>query len=142
MFKHILLPTDGSEISSAMIRKCIAFALENNAKVTGVHVLPAHPDEDPELQGGEKNYRRDSEAHGQLCLLEITQSAREQGVPCDTMLLRHVRPYEAILMAAREQGCDLICMASHGRGGHQSRQVGSETLMVLLDSHIPVLVLR
>ena len=142
MFKHILLPTDGSEISSAMIRKCIAFAAENRAMVTGLHVLPVHRPAAATTRDDDEQYRRDSEAHGRLCLSEIELIAQDHGVPCKTVLTRNDRPYEAILEAAREAGCDLICMATHGHGGYQRKQLGSETEMVLFNSRLPVLVLR
>jgi len=38
MFKHILLPTDGSVLSEAAIKKGVAFAKEISAKVRGLTV--------------------------------------------------------------------------------------------------------
>jgi nucleotide-binding universal stress UspA family protein len=145
MFKHILLPTDGSAISSAMVRECITFAKECGAIVTGLHVIPefhvlTHQTE--MLEATREEYRRDSMAHARLYLTEIEQVARDLGVECKTVVHTDDQPYEVIIKTAREHDCDLICMASHGRRGVKGVLLGSETQKVLTHSQIPVLVFR
>ncbi|MYN17874.1 universal stress protein [Rugamonas sp. FT107W] len=145
MFKHILLPTDGSAISSAIIQKTIAFAKESGATVTAVHViapfhvLTAHADM---LEATRDEYLRDSQAHAQRYLEDIEKAAREIGVQCKTVICTDDQPYEQIIETARLHGCDLICMASHGRRGVKGMLLGSETQKVLTHSQIPVLVFR
>ncbi|MES2164518.1 MAG: universal stress protein [Pseudomonadota bacterium] len=145
MFKHFLMPTDGSAISSAILRPCIQFAKECGASITAVHVIPEFhvlTYQVEMLEATREQFRQDSAAHAKRYLADIEQYARELGVPCTTLTLHHEQPYEAIIQSAREQGCDLICMASHGRRGVKGMLLGSETQKVLTHSQIPVLVFR
>jgi nucleotide-binding universal stress UspA family protein len=72
----------------------------------------------------------------------MKQAADEAGVPCDTAYVTTEHPYEAIIQAAEDKGCDLIMMASHGRRGMRGVLIGSETSKVLTHTQIPVLVFR
>jgi nucleotide-binding universal stress UspA family protein len=71
----------------------------------------------------------------------IGSNAREAGVDCDTLCVEHDKPYEAIVDTAKQQGCDLVVMASHGLRG-VSAILGSETLKVLTHTSVPILVYR
>ena len=145
MFKHILLPTDGSAISTAIVRNCIAFAKASGAMVTGLHVIPEFhvlTYQTEMLEATAEQYRQDSTAHAKLYLEAIEQVARELGVQCKTVVRTDNQPYEVIIEVARELGCDLICMASHGRNGIKGMLLGSVTQKVLTHSQIPVLVFR
>jgi nucleotide-binding universal stress UspA family protein len=75
---------------------------------------------------------------------ELSTNAHEHeiGVPCDTMQVENAQPYQAIIAAASDRGCDLIAMASHGRGGLSAVVLGSVTNKVLAHTKIPVLVYR
>ena len=145
MFKHVLLPTDGSPQSEAAVRQGIALAKEQQARVTGIHVVPEfhvftyHPDM---LEDTRAEYERDSKAQATKILATVEDAARAAGVPCDTVCATNDEPYEAIIKTADEKGCDLIAMASHGRKGMKGLLVGSETQKVLTHSHQPVMVLR
>jgi nucleotide-binding universal stress UspA family protein len=145
MFKHILLPTDGSELSAAALREGIRFAKSIGAKVTGLCVIPS---QDPffyqkrmpkaaleELYQGSKEL---AEAY----LAAVEKGAKESGVACGVVYERSDFPYEAIIRVAAQKGCDLIMMASHGRRGVKALLIGSETQKVLTHSKIPVLVYR
>jgi nucleotide-binding universal stress UspA family protein len=145
MFKHILLPTDGSELSEAAIHKGIQFAKSINAKVTGFHViLPFHvfTFQTEMLEDTKEQFERDSQAHAERCLDVIKKAAAEAGVRCDTDSVVASHPYDAIIKAAEAKGCDLILMASHGRRGVQGLLIGSETQKVLTHTKRPVLVVR
>lgn len=145
MFKHILLPSDGSELSEAAIQKGILFAKSINAKVTGFHViLPFHivTLRTQMLEDTREQFERDSKAHAKEFLAVIEKAAKEAGVTCDTAYVTDDHPYEAIIKAAEEKGCDLVMMASHGRKGVQGLLIGSETQKVLTHIKIPVLVFR
>lgn len=145
MFKHILLPSDGSELSDAAIQKGIQFAKSINAEVTGFHViLPFHVFslrlgmlEDTKAQ-----YERQAKDQAEQYLSVIKKAAEKAGVSCDTDYETSSHPYEMIIKAAETKGCDLIMMASHGRRGLQGLLIGSETHKVLTHSKIPVLVFR
>lgn len=145
MFAHILLPTDGSLSTEPVIRKCITFAKEIGAKITGLYVVPEFHvlayspgivNDTPE------RYQQDSEARARQILTQIELEAKEQGVPCDTLFVYGDEPYETIIKAAGERGADLVCMASHGRKGVKGVLLGSVTQKVLTHSQIPVLVFR
>ena len=145
MFKHILLPTDGSPLSEAAVRRAVQFAKTINARVTGFCVVTAlrYVGWDAEI-GPE--FKKQAEAAVQAAvtqnLLAIEAAAKEAGVPCDTAWERGDQPYEAIIEAAQTRGCDLIIMASHGRAGVRALLLGSETQKVLTHSKIPVLIYR
>jgi nucleotide-binding universal stress UspA family protein len=145
MFKHILLPTDGSALSEAAIHKGIQFAKSINAKVTGFHViLPFHvfTFQTEMLEDTKEQFERDSQAHAERCLDVIKKAAEAAGVRCDTDSVVASHPYDAIIKAAEDKGCDLILMASHGRRGVQGLLIGSETQKVLTHAKRPVLVIR
>jgi nucleotide-binding universal stress UspA family protein len=75
-------------------------------------------------------------------LSRAADAAKQAGVPCDTMQVENARPYQAIIAAASDRGCDLIVMASHGRGGLSAVVLGSVTNKVLTHTKTPVLVYR
>ena len=145
MFKRILLPTDGSELSSRAVLAGVSFAKEVGAQVVGVTALPdfktftANADM---LESTEDEYLGASETRGGKYLATIADAARSVGIACTTLLVRSDDPHDAILRTARDQGCDLIVMASHGRHGLTGLLLGSETQKVLVHSAIPVLVYR
>jgi nucleotide-binding universal stress UspA family protein len=145
MFKHILLPTDGSELSEAAIQKGVQFAKSINAEVTGFHViLPFHVFtlQTEMLEDTKEEYERQSKVQAERFLGVIKKAAEKTGVSCNTDYVTSSHPYEMIIKAAEKKGCDLIMMASHGRRGMQGLLIGSETQKVLTHTKIPVLVCR
>jgi len=145
MFKHILLPTDGSELSEAAIQKGIQFAKSINAEVTGFHViLPFHVFSLRMgiLEDTKEQYERQSKDQAEQFLGVIKKAGEKACVSCDTDYVTSSHPYEMIIKAAEKKGCDLIMMASHGRRGLQGLLIGSETHKVLTHTKIPVLVFR
>ncbi len=145
MFNHILLPTDGSELSAAAIKQGVRFAKSIGAKVTGLCVMQRqHPfsyeTEIPTevLEQVAKQCKDRAETY----LAAIQKEAGESGVACDVVYENNDYPYEAIIRVAKQKGCDLIMMASHGRRGVGALLIGSETQKVLTHSRTPVLVFR
>ena len=143
MHKHILIPTDGSELSQKAIDYGMALAKSVNAKVTVVTVsapfrLWATPVTTDIVEEYEKQMRQLSAEYLELAK-ELAVAA---GVTCEVLQIEHDQPYLAIIDAARRRSCDLIVMASHGRRGISAIVLGSETLKVLTHSTIPVLVFR
>ncbi len=147
MFKHILVPTDGSPLSSDTVKRAIAFAKETGARVTfffakpdypvafygeGALIDPTTPDKFAEMA--------DQQAREILATHE--SAAKAEGVVCGSVSTVSDIPYEAIIAAAEGAGADLIFMASHGRRGFSGLLLGSETQKVLTHSKIPVLVYR
>ena len=143
MFKHLLIPTDGSELSEAAIQAGVQFAKSINAKVTGLHAMPKFHvlAYGPEMVTDTRaEFAKACKAHADQFLAVIMRAAKAADVPCETVLQTTDYPYEAIIATAKEKGCDLIMMASHGRRGVEAFLLGSETQKVLTHSKIPVLV--
>jgi nucleotide-binding universal stress UspA family protein len=145
MFRHILIPTDGSLLSTAAVESGVAFARDAGAQVTVLAVIePYHiwwADTGPASESEvacQKEVGDDIRRH----LAEVERKAREQGVRCTVLQVVHEHPYRAIIDTAKKSGCDLIAMASHGRRGVAALVEGSETTKVLTHSSIPVLVYR
>ena len=145
MFKHLLLPTDGSELSLAAIRQGIRFAKESNARITGVSVTPEFhvlTFNTTMIEDTKETFLAESRAQAEANLALLKKAAEAEGVACDTEVLVNDHPYEAIIRVAQDKGCDLIVMASHGRSGAKALLLGSETHKVLTHTRIPVLVYR
>lgn len=147
MFKHILLPTDGSKLSRKAVKRGIDLARKCGARVTALHVLPEFKmmvDDgittiSPALK---KRFEDEGRTRAEKMLGEIAREARARGVRCATLCVSGDSPYLQIIGAARRKKCDLILMASHGRRGISSLLLGSETSKVLLHTRVPVLVVR
>jgi nucleotide-binding universal stress UspA family protein len=145
MFKHILLPTDGSELSVAAVHQGIRFAKSIGAKVTGLCVMPLQQMIFYDMVIPGEAFQQTTQPWRELAetyLATIEKAAREAGVACDIVYERSDSPYEDIIRVAEKKGCDLIMMASHGRRGVKAILIGSETQKVLTHSKIPVLVYR
>lgn len=146
MFKHILVPTDGSALSQAAIEKAVLFAKESGARISFFCAAQAVTMYDG--LGGifsaqtPATLRDIANNISQEILAAAEKQAQIQGVPCTTLSQIAEQPYAAIIEAATLQGCDLIFMASHGRRGLDALLLGSETQKVLTHSTIPVLVYR
>ena len=149
MFKHILVPTDGSALSLRAVKVALGLARERHARVTAFHVIepfvPVAYMEGvlpyPELYSPTE-YKRATEAAAKRMLDRIARRAAAARVRCDTVFVTAQAPWRAIIRAARSKGCDLIVMSSHGRTGLGAVVLGSVTNKVLTHSKIPVLVCR
>ena len=145
MYKHILVPTDGSELSQEAIDHGIGLAKALNAKVTAVtvsepfHVFAVEPGM---VTDTPDEYKKRIAAVTAKYLKAAKDAATAAGVPCDVVQVEHEHPYEAIIDTARKKGCDAIVMASHGRRGVSAIVLGSETVKVLTHSNTPVVVVR
>jgi nucleotide-binding universal stress UspA family protein len=145
MFKHILIPTDGSDLSNKAIRYGMALAKASNAKVTGITVtIPFHVFAiEPEMfTDTADSYKKRTSTVATKYLTQLKDAAAAAGVACAVIHAEHEHPYQVIIDAASKNGCDLIAMASHGRRGISAVVLGSETVKVLTHSKIPVLVYR
>ncbi|MDR2166115.1 MAG: universal stress protein [Zoogloeaceae bacterium] len=147
MFKHILVPTDGSQLSQDATRRAVEFARHIGARITAFYAKPEYPVTyfgegaliDPTTP---EKFSEMVEQQARDVLDCVTAECEKSGVPCETVSATSDIPYEAIIDAAEKQSCDLIFMASHGRKGISGLLLGSETNKVLTHSKIPVLVYR
>jgi nucleotide-binding universal stress UspA family protein len=143
MYRHILIPTDGSELSQKAVEHGIDMGKSTNAKVTVLTVSP--PFHALSVEPGTVTYTRaEYETHCAAVAAKYLKSARDAasaaGVRVDTVHVEHSHPYQAIIDVAAQRGCDLIVMASHGRRGISAVVLGSETVKVLTHSSVPMLV--
>lgn len=147
MFKHILVPTDGSALSTDTVKRAILFAKEAGAKVTFFYAKPDYPIAlygegaliDPTTP---EKFSEMAEKQAKEILGACEGLAALESVACTSASATSDIPWEAIIDAANTAGCDLIFMASHGRRGLTGFVLGSETQRVLTHSKIPVLVYR
>jgi len=147
MYKHILIPTDGSETAAKAVEAGIEFAREAHARVTLFTAVPQY-----QLPGEGKILSRrmlSLAEHEQLSreaaervVAAAIERARAAGVEFDIDFAQSDRPHEAIVEAARRNGCDAIFMATHARTGLAALWHGSETTAVLRSSEIPTMVFR
>jgi nucleotide-binding universal stress UspA family protein len=148
MFKHILVSTDGSRLSLKGIKAGVRLAAALGARVTGVCVIP--PWRTPVYGEGvtygvprsPAQYKEAMEKAARKTLAAVEIEAEMAGVPCATRFVTAERAWEGILRVAKARRCDLLSIASHGRGGLSGLLIGSETQRVLAHSKLPVLVTR
>ncbi|WP_313951467.1 universal stress protein [Accumulibacter sp.] len=147
MFKHILVPVDGSDLSKETARRAVSFAKEAGARITAFFAKPEYPVSyygegaliDPTTP---EKFAELAEQQAQQVLDFVVELCQNAGVKVDKLSLTSDIPYQAIIDGATQSGCDLIFMASHGRRGISALLLGSETHKVLTHSKIPVLVFR
>ena len=147
MFRHLLVPIDGSVLSDGAVDKAVVFAKDTDASIS---FLFARPDPGASVYGESELSRamdpdafaRRADAQAEAILTRAVDRAREGGVACAALSRMAGEPYEAIIATAAEAGCDLILMASHGHRGIKGLLLGSQTQKVLLHSKFPVLVYR
>lgn len=140
MYRHILIPTDGSEIADRGIKAGLLLASALGARVSIIVVeAPFDPFDVPDNKAHEAWQIK---AYARKVLDEAERRAKSAGVSCECVLAGGAKPPQAILETAMNKGCDLIVMASHGRGGLSLELLGSVTQKVLIDAKIPVLVCR
>jgi nucleotide-binding universal stress UspA family protein len=147
MFKHILIPTDGSAVSAKAVKAGIAFAKESGARVTGYYAV----DPVPMRIYGEgyvadkesiAEFERRARAAAKKHVAAIGRAARDAGVDFEPLTQTARTPYEGIVEAAQKRKCDLIFMSSHGRRGLMRLALGSVADRVMTLSKVPVLVYR
>jgi nucleotide-binding universal stress UspA family protein len=147
MFKHILIPTDGSTVSAKAVKAGIAFAQQVGAKVTAYHAVEPVPTRlygegyvaDRQMVA---EFGRRARVAAKKHVAAVERAAAKAGLACETLVQTARTPYEGIVEAAKKRRCDLILMASHGHRGLMRLTLGSVTDKVIQLSKIPVLVYR
>ena len=145
MYKHILIPTDGSPLSEVAIKQGLQLAKTVNAKVTVLttmppfHVIAVEP---TMVTDTREQYDKDVMGIAERRLTFPREAARAAGVVYEDVPMIAEHPWAAIVETAKTRGCDLIVMASHGRKGVAALVLGSETTKVLTHTTTPTLVCR
>jgi nucleotide-binding universal stress UspA family protein len=149
MFKHILIPTDGSKLAAKGVAAGVKLAKALGAKVTALYVIfpytaPVYGEAAVYYVPGlsQKEAEKAFVKQAKQALGVVESKARAAGVRCSVRHVTGDQPWQAILRTARAAGCDGIVMASHGRGGLAGLILGSETTRVLANSRLPVVVVR
>lgn len=150
MYKHLLIPTDGSELSARAVEKGVELANSLGASVTFIYVQPEYPLPIGGI-GAEgllithatrEEFTKSAHLLAERILGEALETARKAGAQADSETSISDNPFQVIVKMAQDKGCDLIFMASHGRKGLAGILIGSETHKVVTHSTVPVLVYR
>ncbi|MYM28575.1 universal stress protein [Duganella sp. CY15W] len=145
MFKSILFPTDGSDLSEKVTATVMEFARLHQSRITAVTVIqpmlmPTLGDGAAVIDAGQYEVQMQSTARDHIN--KVAAAASAAGVPFEGIVATSTNPADEIVQAAKKYGCDLIVMASHGRTGLSKLLLGSETQSVLSHTSLPVLVLH
>lgn len=143
MYKRILIPTDGSDISAVAADAAIAFAKICGSELVALSVVQP----DPMFQSAEGVATGILDVdvlmeEGQRYVGRIAEAAAKAGIHCTVMTCYGTSPSDEIVDAVKRTGCDLVFIASHGRRGLSRLVAGSVTQRVLADSPVPVMVYR
>jgi nucleotide-binding universal stress UspA family protein len=147
MFKHILVPTDGSPTALKAAKAAVRFAAETGARITAYYAIESGT---PQLYGegygidalSLREFERSAREAGERHVGAVTKLAKAARVPFASLVAKASTPYEGIAAAARKKKCDVIFIASHGRRGLSKLMMGSVTQKVLAHATVPVLVYR
>lgn len=145
MYRKILIASDGGEPAQRAAQDAIALAAAVGARVLAVTVSDIFPSNTAVLMPRASDvdrYEAAAATAAQKILDNISRHASAVGVDCETLHVTGAPPFEGILKASREHGCDLIAMATHGRRGLDRILLGSQASKVVADSRVPVLVCR
>src|SRR5262245_54074595 len=145
MYRHLLVPIDGTDLSVQVIGNAVALARALQARITFFHAVSDaaaswHGELDVLRLTAHSEYEYLVHGRATELLAKAEAAARAQGVPCASAHAVSDRPAQAVIEAARTSGCDLIFMASHGHRGKLGMAFASDTLSVLMSAGLPVLV--
>jgi nucleotide-binding universal stress UspA family protein len=144
MFKRILIPTDGSEITAKAVDAAVQLAQSVGARLYTISVKEPFPySAISEMQPTPPQEFFDAQERiASKRIQTVRDTCAAAGVACEAHTIEALHPWEAIIEHAQRMECDLLVMASHGRRGVTALLLGSETQKVLTHSKIPVLVVR
>jgi nucleotide-binding universal stress UspA family protein len=149
MYKHILISTDGSDVAQKGVDHGLTLAKNLDARVTVITVTEPFPVYASTAAAGwapgpidMAGYEEGQKDFADKVLASAKAAATKLGVAVSVLHVPDARPAEAIVDAARSEGCSLIVMSSHGRRGLGRLLLGSQTSEVLTHSPVPVLVVR
>lgn len=144
MFKHILVPVDGSPTSIQSIEKAVAMAQAFKSAVTVIYVIDAYAftGVGVDFAYGQTEYLSAATAEAQVSIKAAKEVFEASGIAVTTSIVEGSVVYKGILGAAESIGADLIVMGSHGRKGLEKLVLGSVAAQVLSNAHLPVLIVR
>lgn len=144
MFKHLLIPTDGTDVTAKAVDTAIELAKGLGAKLSTITVKEPFPySAISEMQPiPPQEFYDAQERIADNRVKAVVDRAKAAGLDCQAFTVEAVHPWEAIIDHAKAQNVDLVVMASHGRRGVSALLLGSETQRVLIHSPVPVLVVK
>jgi nucleotide-binding universal stress UspA family protein len=140
MYRHILIPTDGSELADHGVAHGLALAKHVGAKASVVFVVEPFPEMTGRYLETVARYVELRKEQATSVLDAAANAAKKAGVHCETIQVENAQPHQGIIAVAEDKGCDLIVMSSHGRSGLSALLIGSVTNKVLTHAKTPVLV--
>ncbi len=140
MYRHILIPTDGSQPAERGVAHGLTLAKSLGAKVSVIFVMEPFSEMTGRFLEAVARYAELRKEQATSELNRAADAAKEAGVSCETIQVENAQPHQAIIEAAQDKGCDLIVMSSHGRSGLSKLLIGSVTNKVLTHAKTPVLV--
>ena len=144
MFKHILVPVDGSPTSLAAIDKAIGLAKSYGSAVTAIYVIDPYPftGVGADFAYGQDQYLSAAKAEADTAIGAVSERLTAAGIPADTRIIEAHAVWRGILEASEAVGADLVVMGSHGRRGLEKLVLGSVTQSVLSHTKLTTLVVR
>ena len=144
MFKHILVPVDGSATSMLAVSKAVQLAQAFGSEVTAVYVLDPYPftGVGADFAYGQAQYLSAATSEANKALEDVSKAMADSGVTVHTLVGEGHAVHEGIVRVGENVGADLIVMGSHGRRGFEKLVLGSVAQRVLQTAHVPVLVVR
>ncbi|WP_448251422.1 universal stress protein [Ottowia oryzae] len=144
MFKHILVPVDGSETSLAAVDKAIGLAKAFGSTVTAIYVIDPYPftGVGADFAYGQDQYLGAAKAEANAAVEAVAQRLTAAGLKADTRIVEAHAVWRGIADAAEAVGADLVVMGSHGRRGLEKLVLGSVTQSVLTQTQLATLVVR
>ncbi|WP_439394502.1 universal stress protein [Bradyrhizobium sp. PMVTL-01] len=140
MYRHILIPTDGSQLAERGVAHGLALAKSLGATVSFIFVVEAFSEVSGRFLEAVATYAELRKEQAASVLEGVANAARTAGASCETIQTESGQPHQAIIAAATDKGCNLIVMSSHGRSGLAALIIGSVTNKVLTHAKTPVLV--
>ena len=139
MYKHILVPTDGSKLSGKAVTEAVKLAATCGAKITLLHVVSDYRKAMSETYAVpaamaapiQKKFQDEAATRSRKIIDTAGAVAKAASIPCGGVSVISDSPYETIIKQAGKSKCDVMVMASHGRRGLQGFLLGSETSKVL-----------
>ena len=144
MFKHSLVPVDGSETSLSAVDKAIGLAKAFDSEVTAIYVIDPYPftGVGADFAYGQDQYLGAAKAEANAAVEAVAQRLTAAGLKADTRIVEAHAVWRGIADAAEAVGADLVVMGSHGRRGLEKLVLGSVTQSVLTQTQLATLVVR
>jgi len=144
MFKHILIPVDGSPTSKLAVEKAIGLAKAFGSRVSAIFVIDSYPFSGigTDFAYGQTEYLSAATAEANAAIKSTKQAVEEAGISVQTSVIESHAAWRGIVEAGESMQADLIVMGSHGRSGLEKLVLGSVTQAVLSHTRLPVLVVR